>query len=397
MSDLPALDVPFHVASIGEREIAAVTDVLRSGWLTTGEHCRAFERSFGELLGPDVHAVAVNSGTAALHLALEAVGIGPGDLVVTSAYTFTATAAVVRHLGARLVFADVDPATGNLTPSTVRRALAGLTPRERGGIKALVPVHFAGLACDMTGLVRLAADHGWSVVDDAAHALPSSHDGEPIGRWGDATAFSFYATKTLCTGEGGMLTTRNAELAERARTMRLHGIDRDVFDRYTQRDAWRYEVVAHGFKVNMTDLAAALGRVQLARLEEMREARRTIAETYDAAFGELAEVALPAHAAPGDEHAHHLYPLRVLEGRAVRDELIRQLAADGIGTSVHFIPLPLHRAWAGESRTPTPGALELFEQEVSLPLFPDMTEGQVEQVVSALPSALRRSRRRCAS
>jgi dTDP-4-amino-4,6-dideoxygalactose transaminase len=388
------LDVPFHVTPISEDDIAAVTGVLRSGWLTTGIQCRAFEQDFSDALGGDVTSLAVNSCTSALHLALEAVGVRAGDLVLTTPYTFTATAEVMRYLGAHPVFADVDPATGNVTPGTVRAALAALPPADRARVRALVPVHFAGLPCPMQELAALAAEHGWALVDDAAHALPASHRGVPIGRWGDATAFSFYATKTLCTGEGGMLVSARPELVARARTMRLHGIDADAFDRYSQVDAWRYRVVEAGFKYNLTDLAAALGRSQLTRLEQMRDQRAAVAEQYDRAWRDQPLLTVPQHAPPGDRHAWHLYALRVMAGPAVRDQMVRELARLGVGSSVHFIPLhvqPYYRDTYGLRPEDLPGATELFDQEISLPLFPGMTPEQVQQVVTAVPLALERA------
>lgn len=386
--------VPFHRADLDEADVAAVVEVLRSGWLTTGARCRAFEQAFSEHLGGDVHALAVSSCTAALHLALEAVGVGPGDRVLTSTYTFTATAEVVRYLGAHPVLVDVDADTGNLTAETVERAYEALPAQARASVKALVPVHFAGRACDLTSLTALASRHGWALVDDAAHALPSSHAGVPVGRWGDATAFSFYATKTLCTGEGGMVVTPRADLAERMRVMRLHGISRDAFDRYVQPDAWRYEVVAAGFKYNLTDMSAALGITQLRRLEQMWLRRSRVAAAYDLGFAGLRGLWLPAPAVPGDVHARHLYPLRVEGGAAVRDEMVRQLAARGVGSSVHFIPLhlqPYYRDLYGLHPEDFPNATRLFEQELSLPVFPGMTEDQVAHVVGAVPAALSRA------
>jgi dTDP-4-amino-4,6-dideoxygalactose transaminase len=386
--------VPFHTASITEEDVAGVVDVLRSGWLTTGKRCHEFERDFAHHLGGHVQAVTVNSCTSALHLALEAVGVGAGDFVLTTPNTFTATSEVVRYLGAHPVFADIDVRTGNLTAATVTAAFDRLPADLRPRVKALLPVHFGGLPCAMQDLTALAERHGWALVDDAAHALPASHRGVPIGRWGDATAFSFYATKTLCTGEGGMLVSSRPELVRRARTMRLHGIDADVFDRYTKVDAWRYRVVAAGFKYNMTDIAAALGISQLRRLHAMRDRRAAIALEYDAAFAGDDRLALPAAAPPGDEHAWHLYPLRLLAGADVRDATVRQLAQLGVVCSVHFIPLHLQPYYRDTYRLrpqDLPSALLLYGQELSLPLFPDMTPEQVQRVIDAVPVALDRA------
>ncbi|MCU1602181.1 MAG: pyridoxal phosphate-dependent aminotransferase [Frankiales bacterium] len=383
--------VPFHRADIDEQDIAAVVAVLRDGWLTTGERCREFEKRFAEHLGGGVQALAVNSCTSALHLALEALGIKRGDRVITSPYTFTATAEVLRYLGAHPVFADIDPATGNITADTVQEAWHRLTPAVRRRVRAVVPVHFAGLPCEMETLVELASRRGWSVVDDAAHALPAARHGKPIGTWGTATAFSFYATKTLCTGEGGMLVTADDAVAHRARVMRLHGIDRDSFARYRKADGWRYSVVAAGFKYNLTDVAAAMGITQLERLPELQRRRAAVAARYDEELGHLEGLRVPEAVPWGDEHAHHLYPLRVLAGRRVRDRFIEELAARGVMTSVHFIPLhlqPYYRDSYGLLPGDLPGATRLFDQEVSLPLFPGMTAGQVDQVLSAVPAAL---------
>ncbi|MCW2778101.1 MAG: DegT/DnrJ/EryC1/StrS aminotransferase [Frankiales bacterium] len=392
----PPGEVPFHVTSVTEQDIAAVVSVMRDGWLTTGQRCVDFEHDFTEHLGGRVTSLAVSSCTAALHLALEAVGVRPGDRVITSAYTFTAVGEVIRHLGAHPVLADVDPVTGNVTARTVTDAWRRLTPSARRRVRAVVPVHYAGLACEMEVLTALAAQHRWAVVDDAAHALPATRAGRSIGTWGDATAFSFYATKTLSTGEGGMLTTSRPEVAARARTMRLHGIDRDCFDRYRRKDAWRYEVVDAGYKYNLTDMAAALGVSQLGRLHAMRDRRAAVADRYDEAFAGVDGLALPAHAPDGDVHARHLYPLRVLGGVSVRDVFIRELAALGVSASVHFIPLhhhPHYQDTYGVVPDDLPGATTLFQQEVSLPLFPGMTPGQVEQVVEAVPVALARAER----
>jgi dTDP-4-amino-4,6-dideoxygalactose transaminase len=387
--------VPFHRASIDEEDIDAVVEVLRSGWLTTGPRCRDFETAFAAHLGGGVDALAVNSCTSGLHLALEAVGVVAGDLVLVPSYTFTASAAVVRYLGADPVLVDVDPRTGNLTVATIRQAVERLPVADRERVVALVPVHFAGLPCEMEELCQLAEQEGWVVVDDAAHALPATRKGRPIGQWADATAFSFYATKTLCTGEGGAVVTRRPELADRMRLMRLHGIDRDVFDRYAALDQWRYEVVAPGFKYNLGDMAAALGLSQLLRLHDMRDRRAAVAERY----GELNAVeglACPPGPDEGDEHAWHLYALRVLDGRRVRDLLVRELAAEGIGASVHFIPLhmqPYYRETYSLSEADFPGATELHGRELSLPLFPDLTRAQVDRVLETVPRALARARR----
>ncbi len=379
--------LPFALPDIGEAEIAEVVDSLRSGWLTTGPKTKRFEADFAAFLNGEVEAVAVNSATSGLHLALEACGVGPEDEVITTTYTFTATAEVIRYLGAHPVFVDIDRHTLNLNPDLVARAV---TPRT----KAILPVHIGGLACDMDPILQIAARHGLKVVEDAAHALPATYRGRTIGLLdSDATVFSFYATKTLATGEGGMLVTRDPALASRCRVMRLHGIDRDAFDRYTStRPAWYYEVIAPGFKYNMTDVAAALGIQQLRRVHELRARRQEIADRYDRAFADL-PVRLPAHASDGDVHAWHLYVLQLADDAPVdRNTFIEKMAQRGIGTSVHFIPLHRHPYWRdtyGLKPSDFPEAEAAYARVVSLPIYTKMTDGDVERVIQAVREVLR--------
>jgi dTDP-4-amino-4,6-dideoxygalactose transaminase len=378
--------LPFALPEIGDEEIAEVVDCLRSGWLTTGPRTRQFETEFGGFLGGGVEAIAVNSATSGLHLALEAIGVGPGDEVVVPTYTFTATAEVVRHLGARPVLVDVDPETLNVTPGAVE---AALSPRTR----AVIPVHFAGLACDIAALRRVTEPRGVRVVEDAAHALPSTTNGEMVGSLASAaTVFSFYATKPITTGEGGMVVTRDQDVAARCRVMRLHGISRDVFERYrAERPAWQYDVVAPGYKYNMPDLAAAIGIHQLRKARAYRQRREQIALAYDTAFAGL-PVQLPARAPAGDDHAWHLYVLRLAPAAPVgRDELIARLAERGIGTSVHFIPLHLFEYWRsalGHAPGDFPVALAAYQAAVSLPIYTRMTGGDVERVIEAVRELL---------
>ncbi len=320
---LPPPFISFALPDIGEEEIAEVVDTLRSGWLTTGPKVKRFEEDFTAFLGDtSLHSLAVNSATAGLHLALEAVGIGPGDEVITTTHTFTATAEVVRYLGADVVLVDIDPATLCID---VNEVAAAITPRT----KAIMPVHYAGLAADMPALLALAQKHGLKVIEDAAHALPTTCAGQLIGTLqSDVTVFSFYANKTITTGEGGMVVTRNPELAKRMKVMRLHGISRDAFDRFTAKvPSWYYEIVAPGFKYNLTDIAAALGIHQLKRAVKFQQRRQKIAAQYDVAFEGLPLVPTP-QAAPGDVHSWHLYPLRLNDAAPIdRDELIAQLFA----------------------------------------------------------------------
>jgi dTDP-4-amino-4,6-dideoxygalactose transaminase len=379
--------LPFALPEIGDEEIAEVVDTLKSGWVTTGPKARRFEQAFTEFLGdPSLESVAVNSATAGLHLALEALGIGPGDEVITTTHTFTATAEVVRYLGADVKLVDIDPATLNIDPKAVE---AAITPRTR----CIVPVHYAGLAADMPAILAIARKHGLKVVEDAAHALPTTVAGRLVGTLqSDATVFSFYANKTITTGEGGMLVTRDPELAKRAKVMRLHGMNRDAFDRFTAKvPSWYYEIVAPGFKYNLTDIAAALGLQQLKRAQAFQRKRAELAARYDEALSGLPLV-LPPKPAEGDVHSWHLYVVRLADGAAVsRDAFIEKLFAAGIGCSVHYIPLHLHPYWRdryGLSPEQFPRSQQAYERMVSLPLYTRMTGTDVERVAAAAREAL---------
>jgi len=373
--------LPFALPDIGEEEIAEVVDSLRSGWLTTGPKTHRFEREFADFIGSDVQALAVNSATAGLHLVLEAFGIGPGDEVITTPYTFTATAGVVRHLGADPVFVDIDPKTFNLDPAKIERAITERT-------KAIIPVHFAGLASDMQPIIEIARRHGLKILEDAAHALPSTYHGRLIGTLDtDATVFSFYATKTITTGEGGMIVTRDHAIAERCRAMRLHGISRDAFDRYTStKPSWHYEVIAPGFKYNLTDIASSIGLQQLKKAWAFQERRQEMAERYDAELAGL-PITLPPQPENGDLHSWHLYAIRLHDSAGIsREEFIQQMAARGIGCSVHFIPLHLHPYWQKAYDLQPhdfPAAWRAYEQAVSLPLYTKMTDDDQTRVIEA--------------
>ena len=385
--ELPFL--PFAVPSIGVAEIADVTDALLSGWLTTGPRTKEFERAFADYVGAP-HAVAVNSATAGLHLSLAALGIGPGDEVITTPLTFCATANVVVHLGAKPVFADVGPDL-NIDPGQVR---ARITPRT----KAIMPVHFAGLPCAMDELTVIAREHGLPIVEDAAHAVGTSYRGHRVGGAphldgplaGDTTVFSFYATKNMTTGEGGMVTCANPDLAGWIRTLSLHGISKDAWKRYSSEGSWHYEVVAPGYKYNMTDLQAALGLRQLARLEGFLADRRRIVARYDARFAELPEIARPSHPEdPLSRHAWHLYAIQLDLDRLTIDRagFIEELRRRNIGASVHFIPVHLHpyyRDRFGLGRGAYPQAEYFYDRIVSLPLYPDLTDDDVERVADAV-------------
>lgn len=380
--------LPFALPDIGEEEIDEVVDTLRSGWITTGPKAKAFEAEFAGMIGGGVYALSVNSATAGLHLALEALGIGPGDVVVTTPYTFTATAEVARYLGADVVFADVEADTLNLDPGELR-AVAG----RHKGIKAIVPVHFAGHSCAMDEIRSVADAIGVPVVEDAAHALPATCKGRLIGTLSEATVFSFYATKTITTGEGGMVVTRDPAIAERVRTMRLHGISRDVFDRYSTRvPSWYYEVVAPGFKYNLPDIAAALGIHQLRKAARFQDRRQSIALRYMAAFAGL-PLSLPPSAPPGDTHSWHLFVIQLdLERLTIdRDRFIELMAERGIGTSVHFIPLHIQPYWRDRYRTRPedyPRAYHAYLRAVSLPIYTRMSDENVDEVIAAVRDIL---------
>ena len=381
--------LPFALPDIGEEEIAEVVRCLRSGWITTGPMARQFENDFAQFIGGGVEAVSVNSATAGLHLALEALGIGPGDRVLTTPYTFTATAEVVRYLGAEPVFADIDPRTFNLDPAAAAEVL-----KCEPAVKAIIPVHFAGQSCEMDALGKLAATAGIHVVEDAAHALPATWKGAVIGALPTAaTVFSFYATKTITTGEGGMIVSRNKDLLARARTMRLHGINRDVFDRYQSKTpAWYYEVVAPGFKYNMPDIAAAMGVHQLRKAGQFRQRRAAIAAAYTVAFADL-PLRRPVVVHADELHAWHLYVIQLdLQAlRIGRDRFIELLAERGIGTSVHFIPLHLHPYWRdryGFRPGDFPQALQAYERAVSLPIHTRLSDDDVARVIATVRDVL---------
>jgi dTDP-4-amino-4,6-dideoxygalactose transaminase len=387
MSTQDSSFLPFALPEIGEEEIAEVVDTLRSGWVTTGPKVRKFEEAFTAFLGDStLQSIAINSATAGLHLALEALGIGPGDEVITTTHTFTATAEVVRYLGADVRLVDVDPATLCICPQAFE---AAITPKTR----CVIPVHYAGRAAEMDEILAIARPRGIKVVEDAAHALPTSYKGKTIGTLeSDATVFSFYANKTITTGEGGMLVTRDPALASRARIMRLHGISRDAFDRFTAKTpSWYYEIVAPGFKYNLTDIAGAMGLHQLKRAKPFQEKRAEIAAAYDAAFADLPVIRPPAPLA-GDIHAWHLYVLRLDEGAGMtRDAMIERLFAAGIGCSVHYIPLHLHPYWQERYQLRAedfPHSQKAYEQMFSLPIYTRMTDADVQRVITAVRRAL---------
>jgi dTDP-4-amino-4,6-dideoxygalactose transaminase len=380
-------NIPCFRPVVGEDEINAVTAVMLSGWLTTGAKAREFEQKFAAFLGGGVEAVAVTSATAGLHLAAEACGIGPGDEVLVPTLTFTASASVIRYLGAEVVLVDVDRKTRTID---LEHAARVLTPR----CKAIMPVHFGGYPCDMAAVLDFARRHGLKVIEDAAHAMPAHRSNRPVGTWeSDACVFSFYATKPITTGEGGMIVTRDPEIAARARTMRTHGLSRDAFDRFSKVGAsWAYDVVAPGFKYNMTDVAAAVGVVQLDRARNLQSGRQRAAERY---LKKLAGLPLDCPApAPSDSlHSWHLFPIRIHEEAPItRDGLISALTEQGIGTSVHYRPLHQMTYWKQRYSFDPDDFVEsdrYFAGAVTLPLFATMTNEEVDRVTDAVRDLLR--------
>ena len=381
--------VPFHLPEIGEEEIQAVTETLQSGWLTTGQRTKQFEQEFAQVVGA-THAVATNSGTAALHLALDAIGVKEGDEVILPTMTFAATAEVVSYLRAKPVLVDSKPDTLNLDPEAVRRAITART-------KVVMPVHFAGHPCEMDRLMSLATEHHLKVVEDAAHALPAAHHGQTVGAIGDITCFSFYATKSITTGEGGMATTHHASYAERMRSMSLHGITKDAWSRYAGTGSWYYEIREPGYKYNLTDIAASIGIEQLRKSRRFWEARCRIAAAYDKAFGDIPEIQRPL-CRPGYEHAWHLYVIQLCPDRLriTRDGFIEALKKEQVGSSVHFMPLHMHphyRETYGYRSNDFPHARAAFERLVSLPIYSRMSHDDMQRVIEVVRSLVMQYRR----
>ncbi len=381
--------LPFSLPDITEREIEEVVQTLRSGWVTTGPKTKQFEQDFVSYLGDDrLEAIAINSATSGLHLALEAAGVKAGDEVIVPTYTFTATAEVVRYLGADPIFVDADPVTYCIDPELIE---AAITPKT----KAIVPVHFAGLTADMDSILAIAKKYNLKVIEDAAHAFPTKYKGKLVGTLdSDVTVFSFYANKTMTTGEGGMLVSRNPEIIKRAKVMRLHGISRDAFDRYQSKTpAWFYEVIEPGFKYNLPDICSAIGLVQLQRIDEFQQKREALAEVYHQELKDL-PINLPFYEdkSQGHQHAWHLYPIQLADESGIsREDFILQMSKFGIGCSVHFIPLHRHPIWRDMyNLTPEqfPVAESLYQNEVSIPLFTKMTADDQAYVIDAIKKVL---------
>ena len=381
------MQVPFCRVHCTGRELSNIKEVLASGWLTTAGKCFEFETKFAAEVGGRF-AVAVNSATAALHLAMEAIGIGPGDEVVVPSLTFTASAEVVRYMGADPVFVDVEYGTGLITAGIIEQAL-----NKNPKVKAVMVVHFGGQAAAMDQIMELCSSRGVKVVEDAAHAFPTRYQDRMIGTWGDATCFSFYANKTITTGEGGMLVTNDEAIAKRAKIMRLHGIDRDVWNRFTSaRPSWEYDVIAPGFKYNLPDLAAAVGLAQLERAHEFRQQRQAVVASYYESFRSLPGVDLPVLHGSMEHHSWHFFWL-VLgpEARLDRNAFIEGLMKQEIGFSVHY--KPLHRMTYYRERyrlsvEDFPGTERHWRGCVSLPLYPSMTSAEIACVTKVVRKLL---------
>ena len=372
--------LPFHRPSIEDDEINEVIDTLKSGWITTGPKTKLFEQRFCEYVGCQ-HAIAVNSCTAALHLALVAAGIGQGDEVITTPYTFAATGEVILMVGAKPIFVDVLQESFNIDPAEIKKAVTSNT-------KAIIPVHFAGYPCRMSEIIEIAREYNLKVIEDAAHAIGAKYENKKIGNIADITAFSFYAIKNITTGEGGMITTNDNGLAEKMRILSLHGISKNAWKRYSGNGSWYYDILYAGYKYNMMDIQASLGIHQLAKVDKFLTIRQKYAQMYHDAFSDIPGIKTPAPYDNG-RHAWHLYVIQ-LDPDVLsigRNQFIEALKAENIGTSVHFIPLHLHpyyRKTYGYKLGDYPRAERIYSNAISLPLFPKMTEEDVKDVINAV-------------
>jgi dTDP-4-amino-4,6-dideoxygalactose transaminase len=378
------LRIPFFRPSIDEVDVAAVAETLRSGWLTSGPNVRELEAELAAYCGAQ-YVNAVNSCTAAMHLCLAAWGIGPGDEVITTVYTFSATATVIIHCGATPVLVDIREKDFNIDPESIERAI---TPRT----KAIIPVHFGGEPCAMDEIMEIARRHGLKVMEDAAHSIGTLYRGRHVGSISDAAAFSFYANKNITTGEGGALATNDETLSERVRILTLHGMTKDAWNRFDAGGSWRYDIKEFGFKDNLTDLAAALGRTQLTKIERLLDGRARVAARYFENLRDEEHLILPGFDEE-NRHAWHLFVVRVKNEQSPvqRDDVIRRLAERGIGTSVHYIPLHYHTAYRGLGRWQQgdfPVAERVFDGAISLPIYPDMTNEEVDYVCESLSEIL---------
>ena len=373
--------IPFSRPWIDDTEIEAVSQVLASKWISTGNRVREFERAFAEYLGVK-HAIAVSSCTAALHLSLVVAGIGSDDEVITTPYTFTATAEAIRYVGAKPIFVDIQPDTLNIDTSKIEQAITART-------KAILPVHIAGIPCNMDALQDISQRHNLMLIDDAAHAIPVEYRGQHIGSIGDLSAFSFYANKNLTTGEGGMITTNNDAFAKPLRTMRLHGIDKDAWARQSQRNIWHYDIATEGYKYNMTDIQAAMGLCQLMKLNKHHERRRNFAQIYQTELTKFPQISTSIAPDNPREHAWHLYIIQLHNGN--RDEFVEALREANIECSVHYIPLHLFDFYQERYDYQVgdfPCAEAAFERVVSLPLHPGLTEAEIHIVIDTIGKIL---------
>jgi dTDP-4-amino-4,6-dideoxygalactose transaminase len=373
--------IPFAIPDLDQAEINEVVDTLNSGWITTGPKVKRFEENFKEYIGAK-HALAVNSATSGLHLALDAIGIQAQDKVIVPVNTFTSTAEVVRYFDADPIFCDIEKDSFNICIKSLKHILNTYPKKDK--IKAIMPVHIAGQACDMDPILKLAKEYNLKIIEDAAHALPTTYKGKLVGTIGDITVYSFYATKTLCTGEGGMITTNNDNYAKRIKVMRLHGFDRDAWDRYnTNKPSWYYSIIAPGFKYNMPDLNASLGIHQLKKVDNFYEKRKSIAKKYDQAFKELPQIQTPYVVNKNDKHAYHLYILKVPQ----RDKFIEELAKKGVGTSVHFIPLHIQPYWKNKynlNENDFPNAINNFQAIMSLPIYTKLQDDEIDYIIKSV-------------
>lgn len=395
------MNIPFFRPSIESAEMAEVAEVLKSGWLTTGPRTKQFEMEFARYVH-QAHGVAVNSCTAALHLALEAIGLKPGQLVVVPTMTFAATAEVVRYFDAVPLLADCRAEDFNLDVSDAERRIAAAVAKGRT-VAAIMPVHYGGQAGDVAGVRELARRYSLKIIEDAAHCCPAYYRSGPkepwqsVGSAADISCYSFYANKCITTGEGGMACTQNEQYAERMRIMSLHGISKDAWKRFTAEGSWYYEIIAPGFKYNMTDIAAALGLQQLRKADQMHKRRAQCAAWYTARLREVEELVLPVEQ-PDRVHSWHLYVVRLRLDQLTlnRAELIDELKRRGIGTSVHWMPLHMHpyyRQKYGYETEEFPVAASLYPEIVTLPVYPDMTEEQVQFVCDSLKDIISAHRR----
>ena len=381
--------LPFHKPHITEEEINEVVDSLKNGWITMGKKTIEFENRFKDYIGSK-NAVAVNSGTAALHLALRVIGLKEGDEVIIPSTTFVATSEVVNYFNARPIMVDIEPNTHLIDVNKIEEKITDKT-------KAIIPVHFSGQPADMDEILEIAKKYNLYVIEDAAHALPAWYKGKKVGTIGDITAFSFYATKTLATGEGGMATTENDEWADRMRVLRLHGISKDAWKRYSKEGSWEYDVIENGYKYNTTDINSALGLAQLKKLEWMWQERVKIAEKYNEVFKDYEELIL--YRVKNDRvSSWHLYPLKLnLEALKInRNQFIEELKKRGIGTSVHFIPLyrfSYYKKHFDYKPEDFPNSERVFERVISLPIFPGMKDKEIEYVVENILDLVKNNRR----